>query len=69
MAEILEKPRFLTFCSWKYCQCKLSMVTLTTYIFVQMWTFSSIWIQTLFQRLIWKKYQNCTKKKLAYLVT
>ena len=29
-----------TFCSWKYCQCKLSMVT--TYIFVQMWTFSSI---------------------------
>ena len=67
MAEILEKPRFLTFCSWKYCQCKSSM--LTTYIFVQMWTFSSIWIQTLFQTLICINYQNCTKKKLAYLVT
>ena len=39
----------------------------TTYIFVQMWTFSSIWIQTLFQRLIGINgcVQNCREIEIV----
>ena len=35
----------------------------------QIWNFSTIWIQRLFQRLIWINHQTCTKKNLlTYLL-
>ena len=51
--------------SRKYCQCKLSIVTKQICSNVK---FSSIWIQRLFQRLIWINYQNCIKKLHTYLL-